>query len=330
MKPAIEFDHVRKVYDGRAVVDDLTLAIAPGELFVLVGESGSGKTTSLKMVNCLIQPDSGTVFFKGTDVAEMAVRPLRLSIGYVLQQIALFPRMTVAQNIAVIPEMTDMPKATLSQHIDALLESVGLDPKTYRNRMPAELSGGEKQRVGIVRALSGRPSVILMDEPFSALDPLSRVQLQDLVLQLHSQWGMTILFVTHDVNEALKLGDRIGVLRRGQLQQVGTPSDVLEHPANDFVAEFFAGVRRVWLDSPLSALAGYGTAVAAAPTHRVNNRDVFAGDASLRQILSPLATAATITVLDAEHHFTLSQAQVWRFLAEHAGGDATLPRDSAS
>lgn len=243
MTTAIEFQHVQKDFNGQTVIPDLNLTIQQGELFVLVGTSGSGKTTSLKMINRLEPLTKGKILVNGADTTTVPVRDLRWQMGYVLQQIALFPTMTVAQNIAVIPEMKGTPKKEIDQTIDELLNEVGLAPKDYRNRLPRELSGGEQQRIGILRAIAANPQTVLMDEPFSALDPLSRQQLQELVLRLHDRYHNTIVFVTHDMNEALKLGDRIGIMRHGRLLQVDTPDALAQHPVNDFVRDFFGASR---------------------------------------------------------------------------------------
>jgi len=243
MTTAIEFQHVKKTFNDQTVIPDLNLTVDQGELFVLVGTSGSGKTTSLKMINRLEPLSGGKILVNGDDATTVSVRDLRWQMGYVLQQIALFPTMTVAQNIAVIPEMKGTPKKEISQTIDELLDEVGLAPAEYRDRMPSELSGGEQQRIGILRAIAAQPQIVLMDEPFSALDPLSRQQLQELVLRLHACYHNTIVFVTHDMNEALKLGDRIGIMRHGQLLQVDTPTELAQHPVNDFVRDFFSASR---------------------------------------------------------------------------------------
>ncbi|WP_048000972.1 ABC transporter ATP-binding protein [Lactiplantibacillus herbarum] len=243
MTTAIEFQHVKKTFNDQTVIPDLNLTIDQGELFVLVGTSGSGKTTSLKMINRLEPLSGGKILVNGTDATAVGVRDLRWQMGYVLQQIALFPTMTVAQNIAVIPEMKGTPKKEINQTIDELLDEVGLAPAEYRDRMPSELSGGEQQRIGILRAIAAQPQIVLMDEPFSALDPLSRQQLQELVLRLHARYHNTIVFVTHDMNEALKLGNRIGIMRHGQLLQVDSPAELAQHPVNDFVRDFFSASR---------------------------------------------------------------------------------------
>lgn len=239
MTNAIEFIHVKKEYQEQDVIEDLNLSIKKGELFVLVGESGSGKTTTLKMINRLEKLTDGEIFVNGKDSQAVSDRKLRKDIGYVLQQIALFPTMTVAQNISVIPEMKKMPKSEIKKLTYELLSKVGLKPEDYWKRMPNELSGGEQQRIGILRAVIAQPSIILMDEPFSALDPLSRKQLQDLVLNIHEKFDTTIVFVTHDMNEALKLGDRIAIMSKGKVLQVATPEQIAQNPANDFVRDFF-------------------------------------------------------------------------------------------
>lgn len=241
---AIEFTHVQKKFSGKAVIKDLNLAVPANQIFVLVGPSGSGKTTILKMINALIQPNGGKITINGKKITEYRVQDLRWQMGYVLQQIALFPNMTVAQNIAVIPEMKKMPKKKIKERIETLLAQVDLPAAKYAERYPRELSGGEAQRVGIVRALAADPPLILMDEPFSALDPLSRTQLQKLVLRLQAQLHKTVVFVTHDMNEALKMGDAIAVVHHGKIQQVGTPREVQLHPATEYVARFFADTQK--------------------------------------------------------------------------------------
>lgn len=239
MTELIEFKNVQKIFNDKYAIRQLDLSINEGEIFVLVGPSGSGKTTSLKMINGLSLPSVGEVYFKGKSLKNYNLQKMRWQMGYVLQQIALFPTMTVKQNIEVIPEMLGWEKQKRSETSDQLLTKVGLDPEVYRDRMPQELSGGEQQRVGIVRALAANPEVILMDEPFSALDPLSRTSLQELVLSLHKELGTTIVFVTHNMEEAIKLGDRIAVMKEGVLIQCDTPERLLMHPKNDFVRSFF-------------------------------------------------------------------------------------------
>lgn len=221
------------------ILDGLNFEIQEGEFFVLVGPSGSGKTTTLKLINRLIEQTDGDIYFNNKRLKDYNLRGLRLETGYVLQQIALFPNLTVAENIALIPEMKKIDKKVIKEQTEDLLKKVGLDPKHYMKRFPKELSGGEKQRVGILRAIIANPKILLMDEPFSALDPISKVQLQDLIKQLHDEYKRTIVFVTHDMDEAMKLADRICVLKDGKVVQIATPEVLKEKPADDFVREFF-------------------------------------------------------------------------------------------
>ena len=222
------------------ILDGLNFEIQEGEFFVLVGPSGSGKTTTLKLINRLIEQTDGDIYFEDKRLKDYDLRGLRLEMGYVLQQIALFPNLTVAENIALIPEMKNFDKKEIKEKTEDLLKKVGLAPKHYMNRLPKELSGGEKQRVGILRAIIANPKILLMDEPFSALDPISKVQLQDLIKTLHNEYKMTTVFVTHDMDEAMKLADRICVLKEGKVVQIATPEVLKETPADDFVREFFA------------------------------------------------------------------------------------------
>lgn len=221
------------------ILDGLNFEIQEGEFFVLVGPSGSGKTTTLKLINRLIEQTDGDIYFNNKRLKDYNLRELRLETGYVLQQIALFPNLTVAENIALIPEMKKIDKKIIKEQTEDLLKKVGLDPKHYMKRFPKELSGGEKQRIGILRAIIANPKILLMDEPFSALDPISKVQLQDLIKQLHDEYKRTIVFVTHDMGEAMKLADRICVLKDGGVVQIATPEVLKEKPADDFVREFF-------------------------------------------------------------------------------------------
>ncbi|MBS0760538.1 ABC transporter ATP-binding protein [Streptococcus suis] len=220
------------------ILKNLTFDIQEGEFFVLIGPSGSGKTTTLKLINRLIEQTEGEVFFQGKRLKDFDLRELRLETGYVLQQIALFPNMTVAENIALIPEMKGLGKEETLTRTRELLTKVGLEPDSYLERLPKDLSGGEKQRVSILRAIIANPKVLLMDEPFSALDPISKAQLQDLIKELHEEFKMTTVFVTHDMDEAVKLADRICLMQDGQVVQLGSPDELRNHPANDFVKEF--------------------------------------------------------------------------------------------
>lgn len=319
MTTAIEFQHVQKDFNGQTVIPDLNLTIDQGELFVLVGTSGSGKTTSLKMINCLEPLTAGKILVNGTDTTTIPVRSLRWQMGYVLQQIALFPTMTVAQNIAVIPEMKGIAKKEINQTIDELLAEVGLDPKEYRDRMPSELSGGEQQRIGILRAIAAQPDIVLMDEPFSALDPISRQQLQDLVLRLHARYHNTIVFVTHDMNEALKLGDRIGVMQHGQLIQVDTPAALAQHPVNDFVRNFFGASRAknvydVYVGR-VGLIQGYLTEKPSVASGRIQSLDV---QATLRTAFTALTDHDYVAVTEENRVVGyLDRQRIVAYLSQH-------------
>lgn len=245
----IQFNQVSKSYeDGTKAVDSLHLEIKKGEFFVLIGPSGCGKTTTMKMINRLIETTEGSILIDGKDIQEYNINELRWDIGYVLQQIALFPHMTIAENVAVVPEMRKWSKEKIKARVDELLQMVGLDPDVYRDRMPDELSGGQKQRVGVVRALAANPKIVLMDEPFSALDPLSREQLQKDIVQLQKKIQKTIVFVTHDMQEALSLGDRICVMKEGKVVQLDTPEGIIHNPKNEFVEEFIGNRGRPWYE----------------------------------------------------------------------------------
>ncbi|KYH32348.1 betaine/proline/choline family ABC transporter ATP-binding protein [Neomoorella mulderi] len=240
----LTFEHVSKVYDGnRIAVADFNLEVEAGEFIVLIGPSGCGKTTTLKMVNRLIEPTSGAIYLNGKDIREQNPVALRRHIGYVIQQIALFPNMTIAQNVDVVPRLLGWPAERRRQRVRELLELVGMDPDEYADRYPSELSGGQQQRIGVLRALAAEPPLILMDEPFGALDPITRENLQEELKALQAKLHKTILFVTHDMDEALKLADRIVVMKDGHIVQVAAPEELLRHPANEFVASFIGKER---------------------------------------------------------------------------------------
>lgn len=238
----IKFEAVSKLYGDKKAVDNVSFNINEGEFFVLIGPSGCGKTTTLKMINRLIPLSEGFIYFNDKPISDYDVAEMRWDIGYVLQQIALFPHMTIKENIAQVPEMKKWKKKDIATRVDELLTMVGLDPETYRDRYPSELSGGQQQRIGVIRALASDPPVVLMDEPFSALDPISRKNLQDDLLELQSQIKKTIVFVTHDIEEAMKMGDRICLLNQGHVEQIGTTEDFIHRPKNDFVKSFIGNV----------------------------------------------------------------------------------------
>jgi osmoprotectant transport system ATP-binding protein len=241
----IRLQHVTKRYpNGRVALDDLDLTIDAGELAVLVGPSGCGKTTTLRLINRLIDPTEGQVFVHGDDVATKDPVELRRQIGYVIQQVGLFPHLTIGSNVATVPRLLGWDKARVRSRVDDLLQLVGLDPAAYRDRYPHQLSGGQQQRVGVARALGADPPVLLMDEPFGALDPVTRVRLQDELLSIQADVRKTIVFVTHDIDEAVKLGDRIAIFGDDhRLQQYATPAELLASPASDFVVSFVGAER---------------------------------------------------------------------------------------
>ena len=245
----VEFRHVTKRYDAGqkgvpGAVNDLSFEVPAGKICVLVGPSGCGKTTSLKMVNRLIEPTSGQILIDGIDAATRDVTELRRGIGYVIQSTGLFPHQTIGENVAVVPRLLGWDAARRRERTDELLGLVGLDPARYRDRYPSQLSGGERQRVGVARALAADPPLMLMDEPFGAVDPIVRERLQDEFLRLQHELAKTILFVTHDIDEAIKMGDLVAVMQSGGvLAQFGSPEEILANPASDFVARFVGADR---------------------------------------------------------------------------------------
>jgi osmoprotectant transport system ATP-binding protein len=234
----IEIGHVSKVYDGRKVVDDLSLSVPNGAFCVVLGPSGCGKSTTLRMINRLIPLDSGSIRIGGEDVMSLAPEALRRRIGYVIQSTGLFPHWRVEDNIATVPRLLGWSRERVQDRVAELLTLLRLDPQTYRGKYPHQLSGGEQQRVGVARALAADPDLLLMDEPFAAVDPITRDALQGEIARIHRETGKTILFVTHDIEEALRLATVIAILDRGRLVQLGTPLDIVEHPASDFVRDF--------------------------------------------------------------------------------------------
>jgi osmoprotectant transport system ATP-binding protein len=245
----VAFDHVTKRYPGTAAaaggaVQDLSLEVPAGKICVLVGPSGCGKTTSLKMVNRLVEPTSGRVLVGGVDAMTRDVIDLRRGIGYVIQQVGLFPHETIGENVVTVPRLLGWPKARQRERAEELLGLVGLDAATYRDRYPSQLSGGERQRVGVARALAADPPILLMDEPFGAVDPIVRERLQNELLRLQEDLAKTILFVTHDIDEAIKMGDLVAVMQvGGHLAQFGPPAEILANPASEFVARFVGADR---------------------------------------------------------------------------------------
>lgn len=241
------YEAVTKNYPNASApaVDAVHLGVPDGCFAVFLGPSGCGKTTLLKMTNRLIEPSSGAILLDGGDVRQAEVTSIRRRMGYVIQQVGLFPHMTVAQNVAVVPDLLKWDKARVAERVDELLDLVHLPPGEFRGRYPAQLSGGQQQRVGLARALAGEPELLLMDEPFGAIDAITRTSLQDELMDLHQRLGKTILFVTHDVEEALRLADRIVVLRAGKVVQYGEPCELLNHPADDFVRALLGADDRI-------------------------------------------------------------------------------------
>jgi osmoprotectant transport system ATP-binding protein len=234
----IEIDHLSKAYDGRKVVDDLSLSVPDGAFCVVLGPSGCGKSTTLRLINRLVPFDSGTIRVGDEDVMSLAPEVLRRRIGYAIQSTGLFPHWRVEDNIATVPRLLGWPRERVQDRVTELLTLLRLDPQTYRGKYPHQLSGGEQQRVGVARALAADPDLMLMDEPFAAVDPITRDALQGEIARIHRETGKTILFVTHDIEEALRLATVIAILDHGRLVQLGTPLDIVERPASDFVRDF--------------------------------------------------------------------------------------------
>jgi osmoprotectant transport system ATP-binding protein len=240
----IEIEDVSKAYAGSDGVSSLTLRVQRGEFLVLIGPSGSGKTTTLNMVNRLVEPDRGVIRIEGKDIRDSDPVQLRRGIGYVFQEAGLFPHLSVAENIAITPRLLGWNETAIQARVEELLALVQLDPTGFRDRRPQGLSGGQRQRVALARALAAKPHILLLDEPFGALDPVTRESVAADVRQIHQSLGLTTLMVTHDMTEALLLADRIAVMRQGTLVQTGTPHEVVSHPADPFVAQLIETPRR--------------------------------------------------------------------------------------
>ncbi len=291
----IEIEHIAKAYHGRPVVDDLSLTIPEGSFCVLLGASGCGKSTTLRMINRLVPFDAGAIRVGGDDVRHVAPEALRRRIGYVIQSTGLFPHWRIEDNIATVPRLLGWPRPKTRDRVTELLELLRLDPENYRHKYPHQLSGGEQQRVGVARALAADPEVILMDEPFSALDPITRDALQGEIARIQQATRKTVVFVTHDIDEALRLATSIAILEKGRLAQCGTPLDILERPANEFVREF---------------VGTQGLGLKLLSVHRVADRlrpgeaaegEAIAADASLRDALAAMTARRTdrLPVVDA-------------------------------
>lgn len=231
----IEIQSVTKIYEGMRAVDDVSLRVESGEIVAVVGTSGSGKTTLLRMINRLVEPSSGAILIDGRDNRDLPGHELRRAIGYAIQGHGLFPHRTIAENIATVPKLLGWDKKRIDKRVDELLTLFHLDPARFRQRMPHELSGGQQQRIGVARALAAEPAVLLMDEPFGALDPIIRGKAQEDLLAIQRRFATTVVLVTHDMDEAIRLGDRIAVMDKGRMLQFATPADTITNPANDFV-----------------------------------------------------------------------------------------------
>ena len=264
----ITFEHVGKAFAGVVAIDDLSLTIAEGEFVVVIGRSGSGKSTALKMLNRLVEHDRGRIEFAGEEIRRFKPEELRRRMGYAIQSIGLFPHWTVEQNIGTVPDLLGWPRSRIRDRVTELMELLDLAPQTYRDRYPHQLSGGQQQRVGVARALAGDPAVLLMDEPFGSLDPVTREALQQEIVRIHKASGKTILFVTHDIDEALRLATRIVLLDHGRIVQVGTAREILEQPATDFVSDFVGrgdiGIKLLGLDT-VAAFVRRGESAAGDP-----------------------------------------------------------------
>jgi osmoprotectant transport system ATP-binding protein len=278
----IEISDLVKRFAGAAhpAVDHLSLTVAEGEVCVLIGPSGCGKTTTMRIVNRMIEPDDGRVTVAGRDVMQSDPVTLRRHIGYVIQHVGLFPHWTIGSNVATVPTLLGWSGPRIAARVDELLELVGMDPATFRARFPRELSGGQKQRVGVARALAADPPVMLMDEPFAAIDPITRARLQDEFLRILKSLNKTIVFVTHDIDEAVRMGDRIAILRDGALVQYDTPERILAQPANAFVASFVGSDRALKRLSLVRADAALEPPLATLPPHAIR------AEASMRDALA--------------------------------------------
>jgi len=292
----IEFRNVSKAFGGTTAVEGLSLRIEEGEFAVLIGGSGSGKSTTLKMINRLVEHDSGQILFRGEEIRSFQPEAIRRRMGYAIQSTGLFPHWTVARNIATVPELLQWEPARILARVDELLELLGLEPALYRKRYPHQLSGGQQQRVGVARALAGDPELLLMDEPFGALDPLTRAALQREMARIHRRSGKTIVMVTHDIDEALGLATRIVLLDHGRLVQAGTPAELLSRPANDAVTDFLgrseAGIK----------LLGLQTVASRARAGERAEGEPLDGAASLREALSAFVARRVdrLPVVDAD------------------------------
>jgi osmoprotectant transport system ATP-binding protein len=286
----IEFQNITRSFGAVRAIDGMNLKIERGEFVVLIGASGSGKSTMLKMINRMESHDSGKILFKGEEIYKFKVRDLRLRMGYAIQSVGLFPHWTVERNIGVVPQMLGWSDEKIAERVSTLLQLFDLEPQTYRQRFPHELSGGQQQRVGVARALAADPDVLLMDEPFGALDPLIRASLQQEIKRVHQSSGKTIVMVTHDIDEALLLATRIVLLDKGKIVQVGTPLQLLAQPASPLVTEFVGGS-----DIGIKLLS-LKTAASLARTEPARDVASLPASTTLREAVSYLAVQQTACV----------------------------------
>lgn len=314
----IKFDGVTKIYPGsqKPSVNNVSLEVEPGQFIVLLGSSGCGKTTLLKMINRLYEMTEGTIYVDGQDIRKVPVNELRRSIGYVIQQSGLFPHMTVEENIAVVPEMLGWDKKKIDQRIDVLLDLVHMDPKVYRKRYPRQMSGGQQQRIGLARALAADPPFMLMDEPFGAIDAITRTKLQDELIQIQKKLHKTIMFVTHDVDEALRLADKIIIMKDGEVVQYATPLEIIANSENEFVSNLVGGndvIRQI-------SLINVKVAMQPAPHHVVNGNTI-SESTNLKTALSLILSTGTnvLYVVNEDNHVLgqLSLSNIQGLLAEN-------------
>jgi osmoprotectant transport system ATP-binding protein len=320
----LELRDVSKRYDGQreAAIVELSLTVPAGDVCVLVGPSGSGKTTAMRLINRMISITSGDILLGGRSVLQRDARELRREIGYVIQQIGLFPHQTVGENIATVPGLLGWPKQRTAARVQELMELIGLDPQEMQSRYPAQLSGGQRQRVGVARALAADPPLMLMDEPFGAIDPINRAHLQDEFLALQAKVKKTVVFVTHDIDEAIKMGDRIAILREGgRLAQYDTPREILIHPADDFVAQFVGADRSI----KRLSLTTLGELKLLEPNGTRPGATRAPAQTSVRDALSMILTAGgeALTVVDGEGNVQglLTLGLIEQLLSEEAAAN---------
>ena len=327
----IELDALTKRFAGAAApaVDTLSLEVAAGEVCVLIGPSGCGKTTTMRMINRMIEPDAGRIRIDGRDVTEVDPVALRRSVGYVIQQVGLFPHMSIADNVATVPRLLGWDAPRVAKRVDELLALVHMDPDRFRDRFPRELSGGQNQRVGVARALAADPPVMLMDEPFGALDPITRTALQDEFLRILRELRKTIVFVTHDIDEALKMGSRVAILRAGRLVQYARPEALLARPADDFVAEF-VGTDRALKRLALLRVADYARPLDSPALRATGALPRIGPDDSLREALAAMLAADADAVLVADGNGATGAAITLTTIREAAGAGGYARSNGAS